>query len=75
METSTIWHILTVVPGQRYRVEYETNDVNDDGVPDGEVTRESCMMPTLERAQRLTGRSRTGWSGHAVTVLLDGTRL
>jgi hypothetical protein len=75
METYTIWRIMTVVPGQRYRVEYETNDDNDDGIPDGEVTRESCMMPTLERAQRLTGHSRMGWSRHAVTVFLDGTRL
>jgi hypothetical protein len=75
METYTIWRIVTVVPGQCYRVEYETNDDNDDGIPDGEVTRETCVVPTLERAQRLTGHCRTGWSGHAVTVFLDGTRL
>ena len=75
METYTIWRITTVVPGQRYRVDYETNDDNDDGLPDGEVTRATLVVPTLQRAQRLTGRSRTGRNGHDVVVLLDGTRL
>lgn len=53
-------------------VDFETNDNNDDGYPDPEVTRATYHPKTLEAALSLAGKSRCGVYGHRVYVYLNG---
>lgn len=56
-------------------VEWETNDDNDDGYDDGEVTRDEYRFFTIDDALSFTGRTRVGLYGQRVTVTLDGVEL
>lgn len=61
--------------GGRCRVEYETNDDDDDGYPDAEVARATYHCKSLKQALELTGKSRIGVYGHSVDVYLDGEKI
>lgn len=56
-------------------VEWSTNDDNDDGYDDGEVTRDEYRFDTIDAAISFTGRTRIGLYGQPVTVTLDGIEL
>lgn len=67
------YHIITCVEDDAVvRVECETNDDDDDGYPDGEITRWTETFNTLDAALRNKGKCRVGVSGVIVTVTLDG---
>lgn len=53
----------------------KTNDDDDDGYDDGEVTEWPETFPTLAAALKYTGRSRVGVSGVQVLVTVDGERV
>jgi len=66
-----VWHVTE--PDGRVISHHETNDDNDDGVPDGEVMRFSVGPQARERAlQSPYNRSHIGASGVRVYVYLDG---
>lgn len=56
-------------------VRHETNDDNDDGWPDGKVTRWTDRWRDAEAARRSAGVSRTGVSGVRVRVTVDGVEV
>jgi hypothetical protein len=67
------YSILTCVEEDAVvRVDVETNDDDDDGFPDGEITTWSLTFPNVDAALRYTGACRVGISGVIVTVTLDG---
>lgn len=71
-EVYTIFRITTLADG-RARIESETNDDDDDGVP-GELTNWSTET-TMPTAKSIAGVSRIGIFGHEVTVYLDGEKI
>lgn len=72
----TRWDIITL-PGGRAHVRMETNDNNDDGVPDmGPVMVWERDLMHLSLALKLAGeKTHTGSYGQPVTVYLDGKEL
>lgn len=72
--TWTIYDIITNSDGSA-RVEWATNDDDDDGLPDREIARASWNFKSVEEAKRFSGASRTGCSGCEVTVRLDGNKI
>jgi len=66
---------LTSLPNNRMRVRMETNDDNDDGYPDGDVTIGEWET-TVKVAFEIAGKgSRIGWYGQPVDVYLDGKKI
>ena len=55
-------------------VTVETNDDNDDGVPDGEVVRYQIRCASLDTAIKRYGRSRFGLYVQPVEVFVNGQR-
>jgi hypothetical protein len=53
-------------------VSEQTNDDNDDGIPDGRWDTWSAEYPSVEAALEHTGKCRVGISGVICTVTLDG---
>jgi hypothetical protein len=69
-----VWHVTD--SDGRIISRHETNDDNDDGWPDGEVTRYSIGPQPKERAlQSPYDRSHIGISGVYVYVYLDGKEI
>jgi hypothetical protein len=67
------FHIITGCEAdENVRIECETNDDNDDGWPDGEVTTWVMHFPNVTQALKYAGTCRVGISGVIVTVTLDG---
>lgn len=64
---------VTTLGGGRVHLRMETNDDNDDGVPDGEITIWERDM-SLETAKGVAGKSRIGIYGHKVDVYIDGIK-
>lgn len=62
-------------PDGSCKVEFETNDDDDDGYPDPEVVRATYHPKSLKLALELTGKSRIGVYGHCVDVYLDGKKI
>jgi hypothetical protein len=73
-DTYTIYRIYTSADGSA-SVEWETNDDNDDGYPDGEVTKATYGFATVEKAKKFAGTSHTGLQGQPVDVYLDGKKI
>jgi hypothetical protein len=73
---------FTLVALQRYFIDSqpdgsavvhcETNDDDDDGVPDGSWENWDMEFPTVKKALKHCGKCRIGISGVIVTVTLDG---
>ena len=63
---------ITTYPDGSALVVEETNDDNDDGMPDGVITRWETLWPDAQTAIRSKGKSRTGISGVVVNVTIDG---
>lgn len=75
-ETWTRYDIRTAQGGSLpVLVEWATNDDNDDGYADEEMTRDEYRFLDVERAIHFTGRTRIGFYGQPVTVTLDGEPL
>lgn len=55
--------------------ECQTNDDDDDGVPDGRTAEWTLEHKTIEQALKQHGKCRVGISGIVVTVCLDGNRV
>ena len=66
------WNITTL-DHSRAHVKFETNDDNDDGVPEEPVFNE--YDTTMNIAINVAGKSRTGVNGAVVTVYLDGKKI
>jgi len=63
--------------GGAARVHHTTNDDNDDGYDDGEVTTWDIDWPGpdgFEKACKQAGTSRVGISGVVVSVFVDGEK-
>lgn len=75
MNTYSTYRIRTGIYGTNAVVEFETNDDDDDGYPDGEVVRAEYRLPSLDRALAFTGKSRHGLYGQPVNVYLNGERI
>ncbi len=75
-EVYTRWDIISL-PGGRAHIRMETNDDNDDGIPDvGPVTVWERDLMNKSLALRLAGqKSHRGAGGQKVTVYLDGKEL
>jgi len=69
MQTYTTFRIYDAAGGG-YTVNWQTNDNDDDGYPDGYDTKASYKFPTLEKAVKFTGITRTGYYGQPVQVFL-----
>jgi hypothetical protein len=71
------WHEMyaMTLPDGRVQVRNVTNDDNDDGWPDGVVTRWTSTYDDRETMLRVCGRSRHGVSGVVVRVFLDGDEI
>ena len=74
------WHNITVLTcvdsGDAVVTVIEsTNDDNDDGYPDGEITRWDYTDSSLDRVLARVGKCRVGVSGVIVTVTLDGKEI
>jgi hypothetical protein len=73
MGTYTRWELTDHHNGTMH-ICMETNDNNDDGYPDGEVT--IWERDTTEKiARELAGISHVGYFGHPVDVYLDGKKI
>ena len=71
-----VWTSRIVKTGKlEYVVEFETNDDDDDGYPDGEVVRAVYHCESLKQVFGLTGKSRTGMYGQPVDVYLDDKKI
>lgn len=73
--TWTEYRIETREKGKKYVIDWSTNDDNDDGWPDAEVTRDQYTFASLDRALNFTGKSRRGCGGAEVEVYLDGKKI
>lgn len=73
-QTWTEYGIFTEDDGT-YSVYASTNDDNDDGYPDANVTEWRLSYPNLEAALKITGKTRTGLYGQPVRVFLDGEKV
>lgn len=62
-------------PDGTIHVDVITNDDNDDGLPDEDTVEWTLRCPDRAAFDKRVGRSRTGCSGIAVTVTLDGVRV
>lgn len=63
---------ITTLPEGRASIVYSTNDDNDDGYPDSEVTF-AHWETSMETALKMSGRySHKGIWGHDVKVFIDG---
>lgn len=73
------WHNISIITCSEADaavvVTEETNDDNDDGYPDGHVTRWDYTARTVEDALKRAGKCRVGISGVIVTVTLDGKEI
>lgn len=56
-------------------VRQETNDDDDDGIPDAETAVWYLRFETVEQAIKTVGVDRIGFYGQPVEVFLDGVRL
>lgn len=56
-------------------VDWVTNDDNDDGYPDDEITSDTYHFPCVAGALEFTGMTRIGLYGQPVTVYLDGDKI
>jgi hypothetical protein len=73
-DTYCIFRIYSSANGKA-TIDWETNDDDDDGYPDGEVTRETFHFPSLKKALAFAGKSHTGLYGQPVDVYLDGKKI
>jgi len=60
--------------GEMAHVRFETNDGNDDGYPDGNVSVDEFEV-TLKAALNIAGTSHTGCWGQPVNVYLDRRKI
>ena len=72
--TFTLIEMFTEPDGS-VRVEWCTNDDNDDGIPDGQAVRLTQRHANLQKALEIHGKSRTGLWGQPVDVYVNGVRI
>ena len=66
---------ITSLPDGSAVVYVETNDDNDDGIPDGKWEDWRLEFPTVKKAKKHCGKCRIGVSGVIVSVELDGEEI
>lgn len=65
---------ITTMDGGKALLRWETNDNNDDGLPDGTIATRTWLL-TMEKAKDMAGTSRTGAWQQPVEVYLDGQQI
>jgi len=66
---------LTTLDTGRIRARWQTNDDNDDGYPDGEISSYDTYHESIGQAIKRCGKSRKGFYGQPVDVFLDGNKI